>query len=65
MSIGDFVSKTASDALGRIIAQAPSSFAQMCTSVALVTVEIDSDKASASRRCSTVLMVSTARTASL
>ncbi len=40
MSISDFISKTASDALGRIIAQAPDSFMAMFTSAAIVTVEI-------------------------
>jgi hypothetical protein len=40
MSISDFISKTASDALGRIIAQAPDSFMTMFTSAAIVTVEI-------------------------
>lgn len=41
MSIGDFISKTASDALGRIIASAPQKFLSLVTSAAWIETDLD------------------------
>ena len=41
MSIGDFVSKTASDALGRIIAAAPGKFVNFALSAGVIEVKLD------------------------